>query len=292
MRSKLIGFVGILGLLLGASASAGVPSFVTYSGRLTDGSGWGESTEASLVFNLYDSADAQDPFWTTTHPVVAVVDGYFTVNLGMCNADGSACTVNPDEAMFPADLPEQMWVGVEVGGVETAPRQPVGRVPLAIRADRTEIVANGRRWSVNAVFRTSTAGKLTSADGSWTDDGKTTGAIGTNGYPVGYSSAKAACEIAVSSPTAHMCSQEEMQRSAQMGITLDTPSWVSGGNSDFFLNDQDKLTIVRDCQGWSAGGYFDSSGNIQAGMVWSPTIHSTHGSCEEIHPVACCDFPQ
>ena len=131
----------IQALILLASTSsvlqAGVPAFVTYSGRLTDGTGWGESTEATLVFNLYDAADAQDPFWTTTHPDVAVVDGYFTVNLGMCNEDGSVCTVNPAEATFPADLPDQPWVGVEVGGVELV-RQPVGSVPFAVRATRAE----------------------------------------------------------------------------------------------------------------------------------------------------------
>jgi len=138
MRSSV---VIVLGLLIPGAAHCEVPAFVTYSGRLTDGTGWGESTEATLVFRLYDSATGGTPFWATTHPDVPVVDGYFTVNLGMCNADGSACTVNPAEATFPGDIPDQMWVGVEVGGVELE-RQPVGSVPYALYANRSVRVEN------------------------------------------------------------------------------------------------------------------------------------------------------
>ncbi len=117
-------------LFVSRVATAGVPAFVTYSGRLTDGTGWGESTETTLVFHLYDSTDVVESFWHTTHEDVAVVDGYFTVNLGMCPEEGGVCTTNPADATFPADLPGQMWVGVTVGGMELA-RQPVGSVPYA-----------------------------------------------------------------------------------------------------------------------------------------------------------------
>ena len=129
--------VMLLCLSLSPIASAGVPAFVTYSGRLTDGTGWGESAEVTLVFNLYDSdAPEAESFWSTTHEDVPVVDGYFTVNLGMCPQDGGPCATNPADATFPADLPDQMWVGVEVGGVELSPRQAVGSVPYAARAGR------------------------------------------------------------------------------------------------------------------------------------------------------------
>jgi len=57
----------LLCLFVSPVATAGVPSFVTYSGRLTDGTGWGESTEATLVFNLYNTdAPQAEPFWYTT----------------------------------------------------------------------------------------------------------------------------------------------------------------------------------------------------------------------------------
>ena len=139
MRSRFNEVVGSICLFLFCtmSAQAAVPSFVTYSGRLTDGTGWGESAEETLVFNLYNTGDPQAaPFWYTTHDIVPVVDGYFTVNLGMCPQDGGPCVTNPADATFPGDLPGQMWVGVEVGGVELAPRQAVGSVPYAMRAGR------------------------------------------------------------------------------------------------------------------------------------------------------------
>ena len=142
--------VMLLCLFVSPVATAGVPAFVTYSGRLTDGTGWGESTETTLVFYLYDSADAIESFWHTTHENVPVVDGYFTVNLGMCNEDGSECTVNPADATFPAELPCQMWIGVVVGGVELA-RQPVGSVPYAMTARTAD--ANGVPVGMVGVFR-------------------------------------------------------------------------------------------------------------------------------------------
>lgn len=139
----------VLGLVMGAlPAGADVPSFVAYSGRLTDGTGWGESSQVDLTFVLHPCGCAtggvcpnpctDDPdewIYVTTHKAVAVVDGYFTVNLGMCDETGDECTVNPAEATFPSNLPGQMWVEVMVGGVGLEPWQPVGSVPYALRAE-------------------------------------------------------------------------------------------------------------------------------------------------------------
>ena len=133
-----------------SSVAAGVPAFVTWSGRLTDGTGWGQSDEVNLMFRLYDCgcpsdgdcaspcADGDDaPLWIGLHMDTMVVDGYFTVNLGMCN-DLGACDPNPANASFPDNLPEQIWIGVVVGGVELSPRQPVGSVPYAVAATSAE----------------------------------------------------------------------------------------------------------------------------------------------------------
>ena len=140
-------------LLVSSGLRADVPSFVTYSGRLTDGTGWGQSDEVHLMFRLFDCEcktgetctnpcpEGPDlPLWTGLHLDTPVVDGYFTVNLGMCNNLGS-CDPNPANATFPADLPEQLWVGVVVEGVELSPRQPVGSVPYAVQAGNTNRVA-------------------------------------------------------------------------------------------------------------------------------------------------------
>ena len=133
--------VVMLLLLVSPGLRADVPSFVTYSGRLTDGTGWGESNQLTLTFELYAEAEGGEAFWTGMHPNIPVVDGYFTVNLGMCDGDG-ACTPNPADASFPSNLPAQMWVGVVVDGVELSPRQPVGSVPYAVFAGKAEEAVN------------------------------------------------------------------------------------------------------------------------------------------------------
>ena len=61
MSNRLIAVILATGLLLVAAASlAGVPDFVTYSGRLTDGTAWGQSTTLDLTFRVYGSADGDD----------------------------------------------------------------------------------------------------------------------------------------------------------------------------------------------------------------------------------------
>ena len=44
-------------VLSASTALAGVPDFVTYSGRLTDGTAWGQSTTMELTFRVYDQAE-------------------------------------------------------------------------------------------------------------------------------------------------------------------------------------------------------------------------------------------
>lgn len=115
-------------------ASAQVPPFVTYSGRLTDGTGWGQSTVPDLVVTVYDAAEGGNVVFRGRHPGVPVVDGYFTVNLGMCSESG-ACIEDPADAGFPSTLPGQAWLSVAVdGGLELGPLQPIGSVPYAVTA--------------------------------------------------------------------------------------------------------------------------------------------------------------
>jgi hypothetical protein len=44
----------LLLFMLTPPAHAAVPDFVNYSGRLTDGTGAGQSTTADLTFRIYD----------------------------------------------------------------------------------------------------------------------------------------------------------------------------------------------------------------------------------------------
>ncbi len=121
-------------LLVSSAASAQVPGFITYSGRLTDGTGWGQSTVLDLVVTVYDAAEGGNVVFRGRHPGVPVVDGYFTVNLGMCSESG-ACIEDPADAGFPSTLPGQAWLSVAVdGGLELGPLQPIGSVPYAVTA--------------------------------------------------------------------------------------------------------------------------------------------------------------
>jgi hypothetical protein len=69
-------------LWLAPAALAAVPDFVTYSGRLTDGVGWGKSATVALTLRVYGSASGNDLLWEKEYSPLAVEDGYFTVLLG------------------------------------------------------------------------------------------------------------------------------------------------------------------------------------------------------------------
>ncbi|MBM4398446.1 MAG: hypothetical protein FJ087_22495, partial [Deltaproteobacteria bacterium] len=132
---RQVAYVAVL-LVLSASAPAQVPRFLTYSGRLTDGTGWGQSTTADLVITLYDAETGGNVVFRGLHQGAKVSDGYFTVSLGMCDENGY-CEPNPANAEFPAALPAALWIGVAVDDEpEMQPRKPVGSVPYAIEARR------------------------------------------------------------------------------------------------------------------------------------------------------------
>jgi len=129
-------------LLVSPDLRAEVPSFVTYSGRLTDGIGVGESTTLSLTVRIYDcgcepggQCDKPCNQWPGTplheqsFAAAPVEDGYFSVILtGVAD-------------VFSAH--DQTWITVCVGEGCTPeddllPRQAVGSVPYALRTERAE----------------------------------------------------------------------------------------------------------------------------------------------------------
>jgi hypothetical protein len=138
---------GLLVLItLAPSVQAEVPAFVTWSARLTDGTGWGETTTVDLTVRLFSCGCAVDadcaspcpqdgdvPFWTTTHLNIPISDGYFSVKLGRCDEVG-VCTDDPGAWTFPQDLPPQVWVEIIADGSLLQPRQPLGSVPYAVAA--------------------------------------------------------------------------------------------------------------------------------------------------------------
>ena len=307
-RITYLALLSIVGLCM--TAHAAVPRFVPYSGRLTDGTGWAQSQRLDLRFRLYacacafgeacaaPCAEGDDGLvFHALHEQVLVQDGYFTVNLGMCDDEGR-CDPNPATARFPAELPDQLWisVAVEPAGEELAPRQPVGSVAYSLssrRAEQLEIVANGKRLSVNAVYRGHT-GLLSSEyhdvpDSSFDGAGRTNGNIRFPGAGNGHRAAKAACEQALRSPTAHMCSASEMVTSAQLGLVPPSSEhlWVSSGT--LALSRVATQERVHDCIGWTNGvtAYTDSWDSY--GHGWEGPVPS-YSPCGSVNHVACCDF--
>jgi len=152
--------VVILALL--PSAALSVPNFVTYSGRLADGTGWNQSATVTITAAVYScecapsavcthkcSGDEATPIYEGKFIDVPLVDGYFTVQLGMCNAAG-LCTSDPALATFPSELPPLAWLGLAVGsGAEIYPRVVIGSVPYALRAG--EVAPTGGQSVVKAM---------------------------------------------------------------------------------------------------------------------------------------------
>ncbi|RJO70451.1 MAG: formylglycine-generating enzyme family protein [Myxococcales bacterium] len=125
-------------LSLSSLAHAQVPAFITYSGRLTDGT-WGQSLVVPLDFPIYDAATDGSLLWTQHFDAVAIEDGYFSVTLG----DGENALGDPLNVTEVFAAHGETWITVSVDGSdELEPRQPVGSVPYAVRAENS-VKVNG-----------------------------------------------------------------------------------------------------------------------------------------------------
>jgi hypothetical protein len=109
----------------------------------------------------------------------------------------------------------------------------------------------------------------------------TNGAIQYAGF-TGFLGAKKTCEAVAScgnSPTAHMCTAEEMVRSSQLGMTTAT-GWVSTGVAAGI-----STSVISDCLGWT-----NSSTSLGATWLMSGVGPMSNAlSCSESHPILCCD---
>jgi hypothetical protein len=105
--------------------------------------------------------------------------------------------------------------------------------------------------------------------------------------PVGYQAAKAQCEDAFG-PSAHMCTGDEMARSAQLGLFPLSEGWfasgsMSGGGTNYWTGD---------CLGWTFEAAECQTGIQCVGQTWrSDGIRPQYTSCSEEIPILCCDNP-
>ncbi len=96
-----------------------------------------------------------------------------------------------------------------------------------------------------------------------------------NGAQVGgYTGAKAKCETACGSTSAHMCSSHELIVSYQLGISIENGSWYSA----YHCVDQAGSNIC-DCEGWA--------GTTEKGPITTFTKPNIT-NCSSALPIACC----
>ncbi|GEM_PF-3720536 len=293
--------------LLFAMPVCAVPRFVTYSARLDNSLLWGKSAVVTLSAAIYRcecpsssicthkcAPNEDEPIYEGLFIDVPIVDGYFTIQLGMCDATG-ICSTDPSLAGFPAELPPLAWLELSVDQQPPmSPRIPIGSVPYALHAahcdnsSSTAITAsNGNTYSQTAIYKQTTKGL---SGGSFTD-GTTPGRIEFAGH-IGYRAAKLACEAALNSPTAHMCTTHEIVVSAQLGVTIsldgDNYAWVATGSSDQ-LQQGYLLVEYRDCRGFTNNNTVENK--IIAGVVWKKDGWLSSSECNIPYTVACCDTP-
>src|SRR5262245_13751837 len=74
--------LGVIAASLGLVSEAGaVPATVRHQGRLYSEKGAPITDTLVVVFNIYDSEDAETSIWSEAH-TIAFEDGYFSVLLG------------------------------------------------------------------------------------------------------------------------------------------------------------------------------------------------------------------
>lgn len=106
------------------AAAQSVPTTFSYQGFLTDLSGEPASGALAMIFSLYDQPAGGAVLWQESHPQVAVLGGFFQVELGQ-------------EELLAVELFETpLYLGVSIDGdTEIVPRSTISSVPFARRAE-------------------------------------------------------------------------------------------------------------------------------------------------------------
>lgn len=160
-----------------------------------------------------------------------------------------------------------------------APNQPVVANLLKANLDglqqqinKPTIVRSGRQYSLGATY----CGKTTAS---------------TNGQiPNGYAGTKFQCEAVAAcgnSPSAHMCSSEELVRSASLGVIIES-GWYSSAVVSMYPGCSGgtcgSTQLASDCMGWT------SNNGAEYGLAWQWGGRPLHQApCTTVLPVLCCD---
>jgi len=146
---------------------------------------------------------------------------------------------------------------------------------------RGELVAakvrahDGSVISVAGVFKLAT---VTTTKGRITYPGK-----------LGYAAAKKICEIEAGSESAHMCTPEEMVRSAQLGV-MPAPGvygWIASGHTQRARGDT-TYVVANDCLAFVNDQPTCGTTTECYGTGFGPT-GPTYQLCDTVGPILCCD---
>jgi hypothetical protein len=158
-----------------------------------------------------------------------------------------------------------------------SPNQPISASNLKTALSQTE----SRLSNVEKARPTLTRnGKSISLDAAYC--GKT--APTTGQVTGGYAGVKSLCENVAScgsSKTAHLCSGEELTRSAQLGISLEGGFYASGNYAQFVTGGS--AFPIRDCVAWTTAGANDYA------VTFDPNGPSGVATCAMSLPMLCCD---
>lgn len=108
--------------------------------------------------------------------------------------------------------------------------------------------------------------------------GDMSGLAGVQAYKAHFA-AKKACEMATSSKSAHMCTGDEIARSAALGVA--PPSTIGWYTTQFRIDTGNMSN--GDCDGWRNADV-NHAGHVGA-APWSPSSQT----CDKPLPVLCCD---
>jgi hypothetical protein len=122
--------ISVLTLTLSSeTATADVPNYVNYQGRLTDDGGEPITGSKSIKFKIYASPSGDDSLWSSNFQTVQIDNGLFEYKLGY--------NVSLPEGLFAGDSPRYLGITVDTD-LEITPRTQFITVPYAVHAMKAD----------------------------------------------------------------------------------------------------------------------------------------------------------
>jgi hypothetical protein len=268
---------------IGATVLAeGIPptGALSYSGVLEE-DGVRVNGSRDMTVELFASDTAGAVLCSTTAAGVAVTDGHFRVTL----ADACVTAIHANPAA---------WVRVTVAG-EAMPRQPLGAVPYAVEADHAVTASDADNAAMATAATTASRHVVTGPAGSVSVDGTYCGStaastgVATSGALLGFAATHALCAgVATCSPTAHLCSYDELVTSVVVGRAADRDGWMNGSAG---WGQSSTGAYYTDCDGWRLGATTTLGSEWIAdntGAVVADALPASR-SCNTSLPFLCCD---